>query len=62
MHSKTLNEVQQISFPYEGNTIPRTCPQHQGYLTITFKNASNPEHASTQMPKQVPAFLGLVGN
>ena len=47
MHCKTLNEVQQMSFLYEGNTIPRTHPQHQGHLTITIKNSSHLEHAST---------------
>ena len=48
MHCKTLNEVQQMSFLYEGNTIPRTHLQHQGHSTITIKNSSHPEHASTQ--------------
>ena len=54
MHSKTLNEVQQISFLYEGNTIPRIHPQHQGHLTITFKNSSHPEQNMhpPKMPKQ----------
>ena len=49
LHSvKALNEVQQMPFLYKGNTILRTHPQHQGHLTITFKNTSHPEHASTQ--------------
>ena len=29
-----------MSFLYKGNTIPRTHPQHQGHLTITFQNTS----------------------
>ena len=45
---KTLNEAQQISFLYEGNTIPRPHPQHEWHLTITIKNLSHQEHASTQ--------------
>ena len=56
MHCKTLNEVQQMSFLYEENTIPRTHPQHQGHLTITFKNSSHPEHASNQNV-QTSSFL-----
>ena len=48
MHCKALNEVQQMSFRYEGNTILRTHPQHQQHPTITIKNTSNPEHASTK--------------
>ena len=48
MHRKTLNEVQQMPFLYEGNAIPRTHRQHQGHLTVTFKNSSHPEHVSTQ--------------
>ena len=48
MHCKTIHEVQQMPFLYEGNIIPRTHPQHQGHLTITFKNTSHPEHASTK--------------
>ena len=61
MNHKTPNEVQQMSFLYKGNTILRTHPQHQGHLTNTIKKSCYPEHASTQMPKQVHAFLGLVG-
>ena len=48
LHTAKLNEAQQMSFLYEGNTILRTHPQHEGHLTIAFKNTSHPEHASTQ--------------
>ena len=48
MTCKALNEVQQMSFLYKGNTILRTHPQYQGYLTIIFKNTCHQEHASTQ--------------
>ena len=48
MHCKTLNDVQQMSFLYEGNTIPRTHPQHQGHSTILIKNPSHSELASIQ--------------
>ena len=37
-----------MSFLYDTNTIPRTHPLHQGYLTITIKNTSHPGQVSTQ--------------
>ena len=48
MHCKTLNEVQQRPLPFERNTIFRTHSQHQGHLTIIFKDTSHPEYVSTQ--------------
>ena len=48
MHCQTVNEVQQMSLLYKRNTILRTHPQHQGHLTITFKNTGHTEYASTQ--------------
>ena len=48
MHYKTLNDIQQMLLLYKRNTIFRTHPQHQGHPTITFKNTSHPEYASTQ--------------
>ena len=48
MHCQTLNEVHQMLLLYKRNTIFRTHLQHQGHLTITFKNTSHPEYASTQ--------------
>ena len=52
-----------MSFLYEGNTIPRTHPQHQGHLTITIKDSSHPEHASTQntqMSSCLPSFSSIL--
>ena len=43
---KTLHEVQQMSFLHQGNTILMTHSQHQGHLTITFKNTGYADHAS----------------
>ena len=61
MNCQTLNEVQQISFLYEGNTIPRTHPQYQGHSTITIKNLKHPEHASTQNTQTSACFSWLIG-
>ena len=51
MHCKTLNEVQQIPFLYNGNTTLRTHPQHQGHPAITIKNTRYPEHTPTKNAK-----------
>ena len=61
MSCKTLQEVKQMSLLFQRDSIFRTHSKHKGHLTITFKDASHPEHASTKAPKQVHAFLGLVG-
>ena len=61
MHCKTLNEIQQMLFLYEGNTIPRTHPQYQGHLTITIKHSIHPEHASTQNGQTSSCLLSLEG-
>ena len=61
MQCKTLNDVQQMLFLYKRNTILRTHPQHQGHLIITFKTQAIQNLHPPKMPKQVHAFLGLVG-
>ena len=33
---------------HQGNTVPRTHPQHQRHLSTTIKNSSNQKHASTK--------------
>ena len=43
-----LNEGQEMPLLFKRNTIFRTHSQYQGYPTITFKDTSHPEHASTQ--------------
>ena len=61
MSCKTVYEVKQMSLLHKRNSIFGTHYQHQGHPTITFKDTSHPEHASIQTPKQVCAFLRLVG-
>ena len=63
MQCKTVNEVQQMSFLYKGNTILRTHPQQQGHLTITIENTNHPEYASTknaQISSHLPWFSRIL--
>ena len=61
MSCKTLHEVKQMPLLFQRDSIIGTYSKHQGHLTITFKDTSHSENASTNSSETSFAFLGLVG-
>ena len=61
MQCTTLNEVQQMPFLHKWNTIFGTHTQHQGIWPLPSKTQAIQNMHPPKMPKQVHAFLGLVG-
>ena len=54
-------KLRKCHFFSQRDSIFRTHSKHQRHLTITLKDPSHPEHATTKNTQKVCAFLSLVG-
>ena len=63
MSYKTLHEVKQMSLLFQRDSIFRTHSKHKGHPTITLKDPSHPEQATTkntQTGSCLPQFSRLL--